>query len=284
MAAQPRSALRSAHVGINLAGVTYWTTQFPFADLMKNGSGWWPRDRNGGDTAKLTLTSDGYPASLLPGQRAHNAVAWDDCRYVPGRYTVLWEGDGEIVFPGLDNRIASRSPKRVVLDIRDTRARLGVEVTRTNPVDPIHNIRFLWPGTEEADGVQRFTPEFLGKLAPFKTLRFMDWGATNGSPVARWSERAKPSDFNYTTERGVPLEVMIDLANTLQAEPWFCIPHLADDDYVRQFAALVKARLEPRLKATIEYSNEVWNNSFAQGKWALAESARLGLPAATGQA
>ena len=62
----------------------------------------------------------------------------------------------------------------------------------------------------------------------------------------RWADRPQPGDAVYTSDRGVPVERMIDLANVLQADPWFCIPHLAEDDYVRQFATLVKARLDPR--------------------------------------
>ena len=93
----------------------------------------------------------------------------------------------------------------------------------------------LLPGTEANYTTQPFNQEFLKKIAPFKVLRFMDWGATNGSTQANWSDRAKPSDFTYATGRGVPLETMIDLANTLQADPWFCIPHQANDEYVREF-------------------------------------------------
>ena len=39
---------RSRYVGTNLAGIAYWSTQFPFADLMKSSEGWASRDDNGG--------------------------------------------------------------------------------------------------------------------------------------------------------------------------------------------------------------------------------------------
>ena len=70
---------------------------------------------------------------------------------------------------------------------------------------------------------------------------------------------------------------MIDLANTLQSDPWFCIPHQATDDYVRQFATLLHTRLDPRLRPHIEYSNEVWNTGFSQTTWAVGQSKALGL-------
>ena len=278
------SVPRSPHVGINLTGISYWTAEFPFADLMKNSAGWSARNAKGGAPAgTLALGAHGYPAKLDAGQIAVTPVAWQDTRYAPGAWVVRWDGDGELAFPGVAAPVVSRGPGRIVLDVRETRAAMHVAIVRTNPADPVRNLRFLWPGTEAAHPAQPFNPLFLERIAPFSTLRFVDWGATNGSPVARWAERAQLDEVSWATPRGAPLEIMLDLANTLQAEPWLCIPHLADDDYIRQFAALVKARLDPRLKATIEYSNEVWNTGFAQARWAMAESARLGLPAAKAQ-
>jgi hypothetical protein len=81
----------------------------------------------------------------------------------------------------------------------------------------------------------------------------------------------------------VPIEVMIDLANTLHVDPWFCIPHQASDDYVRRFATLVRDRLDPALHPHIEYSNEVWNTGFPQTQWAVARSQALGLDSPFGQ-
>ena len=273
---------RSPHVGINLAGLTYYSTQFPFVDLTKNGGGWWSRDANGAEVGKLTLTPTGYPAALEPGQRAHMAVAWGDTRYAPGEYVVRWDGEGELSFPLSTVRVASRAPGRIVLDVRDTRGPLWVGIEKTNPANPVRDVRYFWPGTEASAASQPFNLEFLRRLAPFSTLRFMDWGAINHSPLVRWADRPLPGDAVYTSERGVPVERMIDLANTLQAEPWFCIPHQADDDYVRQFAMLVKTRLDPRRVVWIEYSNEVWNGSFGQARYAVAKARELGLPTPAG--
>jgi hypothetical protein len=105
----------------------------------------------------------------------------------------------------------------------------------------------------------------------------MDWGMTNGSSLARWSERPRVDDVAYT-QRGVPLETMIELANTLEADPWFCLPHLADDDFVRRTAQTIRERLDPRRVASIEYSNEVWNLGFEQARYAAAQAKQRGLP------
>jgi hypothetical protein len=75
----------------------------------------------------------------------------------------------------------------------------------------------------------------------------------------------------------MPVEIAIKLANTLNADPWFTMPHLADDDYVRQFATMVRDRLNPNLKVYIEYSNETWNSQFKQYAYMGQKAAELGI-------
>jgi hypothetical protein len=70
---------------------------------------------------------------------------------------------------------------------------------------------------------------------------------------------------------------MVLLANTLGADAWFNIPHQADDTYVRRLADYVAANLRRDLVAYIEYSNEVWNGSFGQHRYAAARGRELGL-------
>ena len=66
--------------------------------------------------------------------------------------------------------------------------------------------------------------------------------------------------------RGVPLEVMIRLANDTGTEPWFTIPHLADDGLIVRMAETIRDQLDPGLRAWIEFSNETWNWSFSAGQ------------------
>ncbi len=275
---------RSHYVGTNLSGIAYYSSQFPFADMMKSGSGWASRDDNGTWGAPFpALTPDGYPAALAPGQHALSAVAWSGSHFAPGRYVLLWEGEGAISFPLSNVIIAESAPNRIAIDVTDTSGNLWLGIDRTSATNPVHNVRFLWPGTEATYQNEPFNPVFLAKIAPFSLLRFMDWGATNGSPVIEWADRAHLSDLTWATPAGVPIETMIDLANSLHVDPWFCIPHQASDDYVRRFATLLRGRLDPTLHPHIEYSNEVWNTGFAQTTWANARSQALGLDSPYGQ-
>jgi hypothetical protein len=70
---------------------------------------------------------------------------------------------------------------------------------------------------------------------------------------------------------------MIDLCNRTNVDPWFCMPHKADDDTIRQFARLTKERLDPALRVYVEYSNEVWNSQFAQHHYAAEQGVQAGI-------
>ena len=269
--------VRSEYVGTNLGGISYYGSNFPFADLVKSGGGWGPSNADGSATAFPGVTADGYPTSLLAGQRARIPVAWSGVHYPAGRYTLLWDGKGTLSFPLSRIRIDETGANRMVVESTDASASIWLSIDTTDPTDPVHNVRFLMPGTEATYLTQPFNPAYLQQLAPFSLVRFMDWGKTNGSPVVEWADRSLPADASYTGAAGVPVEVMIDLANTLHVDPWFCIPHQASDDYVRQFATLLHTRLDPTLRPHIEYSNEMWNWGFSQTGWAVTQSDAQGL-------
>ena len=275
---------QSAHapVGLNLAGVVDWSTQLVFVDVFKQAREWIPQRVSGGawDTGEpLNLTSAGWIASLAPGQAAGTLMTRDLAGHYPaGQYICLYEGEGQIDF-GFDAAVTSRQTGRIVLNVTPGNGGIYLKITATNAANPIRNIRVIMPGFESTYHSQPFHPTFLEKIKRFKVLRFMDWGNTNNSPIVKWEQRATPSYVSQGHARGVALEYMIQLANTLGIDPWFCIPHQVEDDYVRQFAALVKNSLAPNLKAYIEYSNEVWNGQFAQAGYAQARGLALGLSA-----
>jgi hypothetical protein len=132
-------------------------------------------------------------------------------------------------------------------------------------------------GAAGGDAASSFNPWFLDSLRDFSVLRFMDWQATNGSRQRRFADRTRPESQTQASDQGVAVEHMVELANQLGADPWFCIPHAADDDYVRRFAELVKARLAPERRVFVEYSNEVWNGGFEQSRYAEERGRALGL-------
>ena len=65
-------------------------------------------------------------------------------------------------------------------------------------------------------------------------------------------------------------EHIVELANRLGVNPWICIPHMADEGYIQNLAAMFRDSLNPDLKIYLEYSNETWNSSFQQYAWVKA--------------
>jgi len=98
--------------------------------------------------------------------------------------------------------------------------------------------------------------------------------------MTSWQQRPRLSQATWggkEGKRGVPLEIMVELANRLNANPWFCMPHAADDDFVKQYARYVKQHLHNDLIPYIEYSNETWNTLFLQGNYVREQGLKIGL-------
>jgi hypothetical protein len=123
-----------------------------------------------------------------------------------------------------------------------------------------------------------FNPLFMTRTQAFNTVRFMDWGRTNGSSQVNWSDRSTLQQAQWTNANGVPVEVMVALANQGRFNPWFTMPHMATDDYVRNYAQYVKNNLSRNQKIYIEYTNEAWNTIFPQTAWANAQGSQASMP------
>lgn len=268
-----------APLGLNLAGVSYYGTEIPFVDVFRV-SGDWLSQAEGkpfGQGGPLDLTDSGDVRRLRPRQFAEKILFPDMGTHYPGgTYTCLYEGAGELDL-ALGAKVTERAPGRLVVDVTPANGPIAVRILKTDPDDPIRSIRLIQPGFEDTYAAQPFHPDFLARAKLFSVLRFMDWGRTNHSPLIHWEERTTLDSPTQGSEAGVCFELMIDLANQLDVDPWFCVPHQADDNFVRQMARLVKARLEPERTIYLEYSNEVWNLSFAQARYAAEKGRELQL-------
>ncbi len=278
--AQQTQPAEPASLGVNLGWWTYFTPECTFVDALKGASDWIPQLHSGGawNTGEaIAKNADGYPASLAPGRAAAALMLREFPQgYPAGRYVCLWDGDGDLELT-LDARVVRRVGNRVEADVVPTSAGVLLRILRTNPTNPVRNVRVLMPGHEATYATHPFHTRMLANWRGFGVLRFMDWARTNDSTQVRWSDRATPSYYSQATGRGVAFEHMLDLCNELDADPWLCLPHLVDDDYARQLARLVSARLEPGRAVHLEYSNECWHTGFAAGRYCRSEGQRLGL-------
>jgi hypothetical protein len=274
-------APRTGALGTNLEVVEDYAVAYPFSDLFKQSRPWFtahPQRFDTNQAAQLPLDADGWVTSLPACTTNSAQYCWartvfnaGDNPYPTGRYTVMWQGEGVISYGGGARRVPELSaPGRDIVEINGN-ALWFLTLESTNSQNHVRNLRVIAPGIDPA-AAPTFHPDFVRQLAPYRTVRFMDWMRTNGNGYGGqpnvqqdFSQRARLSQAHWTRENGVPLEAMIELANVSSTEPWFTIPHRATDAYVDQFAALVLAQLAPGRRVYVEYSNEVWNGAFPQG-------------------
>ncbi|QQE12538.1 hypothetical protein JD969_03455 [Planctomycetota bacterium] len=207
----------------------------------------------GMNLSSVTFWSDAWVWANVFRQASYRRMEGDwkvyealtDSRSVPqGNFTIEFDGEGEVTLQKRDNGLVIRTKGEV------------------------ENVR-VWaplcgPG-QKYDG-STFHPLFLERLKPFSVVRFMDWQLTNNSSLVSWDQQTSEDEV-HQSDRPIAPEHMIDLANTLKFNPWFCMPHQADDEFVRKFAEMCRDRLDPNLKVYVEYSNEVWNGAFQQYHW-----------------
>lgn len=107
-------------------------------------------------------------------------------------------------------------------------------------------------GVEAVSGDNPWKWDLLNELYPYHTLRFMDWGGTNGSDLDTWMDRTQKTDL---IQKPVAYEWMIDICNRLDANMWVCIPHPVvsrdgveggANSFIRKLGILVKTGVDMR--------------------------------------
>ena len=278
----PDGQVENPSLAFGINGIADWSTQHPFLNILKTARPWvghsaeqWGAFSADDLTALGVMDEHGYPKRLPDGaQRLEAFVLTDqpeEATHMAGRYRIRWKGEGKLTIGGRGKvERMSEADNETWLNYTPGEGLVAITIISTDPNGTGNYIRDIEMVREDHiplyDAGVLFNPEWIAVVANVRSLRFMDWMLTNGSPITTWSERPQVDHFSYSW-RGVPLEVMIALSNQIGADPWFCMPHAADDAYSLNFAQLVKDTLDPRLKAYVEYSNEVWNHIFPQTKW-----------------
>jgi len=285
-------------LGYNTSGLHHLASANPFIDIFKISRGWitscefdWQRNRpidpgctrqrsfNTKESALVQVDANGWPIRLpARGERpiytSINAI-WDLPKTFPtGRHFVTYQGDADIKVLG-DVDIIRQVPGRIDFNLRSPKRNLRLHITRINPRNHIRNIKVIPQRFANIYTRQTINPDYLASVRPFNAIRFMPWQNTKDTNLAHWRDRATLQSAFYNHDAGMPVEAMVDLANAAQADPWFSMPHKATDDFMRNFARTVKARLNPRQKVYIEYSNEVWNAMYPATHYAAQQGLKL---------
>lgn len=302
----------------------------PFVDIFRTA-------RPFQELSKTTYDENGWPKAGSARTKLLQGVQQGS---IPdGKYTLLYEGTGNIGFGG-GGIITSSSPLPVDLrsngfkgnvltfsakrsDNAEANA-INMSVNNIDETGPVRNISLIMPGgscknssgkfnnfirvesqnecptgTSYVSFVERlknnrnaiiFNPDYLLLLKDFKVIRMMNLMEASPGRVfctvtrnniaqideecikekTLWKDRATMNDAvwggssrtDHKEHKGVPVEVLVELANQTGTDPWFNIPHSADNHYVSKFSESVFNKLNSNRKAYIEYSNEIWNSGF----------------------
>ncbi len=278
----PQAAGTAPWLAFNLSGVSDWSAQVPFIDQMRSARSWTghlPGQWGGWDHDELDrrgyLDEDGWPLRVPSELEGITTLLLTDMapdhQGLAGRYRLTHDGQGRLEISG---RVQNLTPGRgrmagsYTFDYTPGDGAVMITIRRSNPDDPIRDISVIHERHQAAhDAGALFNPDWIARLRGARALRFIDWGRTNDSTLQHWQDRPRVSDYSWEP-MGVPMEIMIRLANKLEADPWFTLPHKADDDYIRNAAELVRDQLDPARRAYVELSNEVWNWQFSQSHWA----------------
>jgi Ca2+-binding RTX toxin-like protein len=270
-------ALNVTDIGINLTGIRYWSTEEPFIDRFKTASDWSATNSSGGDaTSSLKINTLGYITnpgdvagiSVMVGVDPRSAAPTD-------RYVLTYDGSATVKV--LSSTIISQSPGKVVFEYtgRDTNPDVLVNFQGLSNSSPLSNVHIVREDQVSLfNSGEIFNPDFIAKVSQWGVVRTMDWQNTNDSLSVTWSNRTTLNDASWssaTTNDGVPLEALVKLANEAHVDLWYNVPTRADNTYVTNAMTYIRDHLDPSLKVHVEWSNEVWNasfaaNSYAQGK------------------
>lgn len=283
--ASTQAPQNSPSLAMGLDGIADWSAQQPFVNVMKSAREWTGHVRGqwggwGVDELKAGgyLDANGW-ITKMPAELSHieSFILTNqppEATSTAGRYRLTYTGEGKINVGGLARNVTYKTGE-IWFDFIPSEDPVGISISQTDPQGTGNYIRDIAVVKESNIALFEvgvlFNPLWIRRINGLRSVRFMDWMFTNGSKISRWDQRPKTDNYTYVGG-GAPVEVMVALANQIGADPWFNMPHLADNNYSRNFATYVRDNLDPDLITYVEYSNEVWNFTFPQTAWALQQA------------
>lgn len=293
-------------LGINSNEVMDDDASIPFINIFKTSLPF-EEARPWLTKGKIEYDKDGWPKRLNGGQVGTRFLYKLPKGTVPeGLYTVLYDGEGILTYSD-DAKLVKREPGKDIISIKagkDNEFRVKLIIKHSNPDNYLRNIRVLLPGGICSNNPYKrvknekycrgshylafekyhesliFNPDYLNYMKDFKVIRFMNMSGITRNPLSSWDKRPKVNNATWAGKQGVrgaPIEIMVALANKLNADPWFNMPHKADNNFIRRYAQYVRDNLKPGLKAYVEYTNEAWNTIFTQAHYVRDMGERLQL-------
>jgi hypothetical protein len=264
-------------IGMNVGSVLDTETNRIFADAMKTSRIPWTAG-----LANAAADSNGWPAQDAAIQ------VWANSARMDGTYALAFQGSANVQTSGcvVSTLTASYNPGTNTstaqftipgaaacdLTLTFTNTHVAVGAAQGTGVKNVTLMRPTYEGSTSSYAVTTtFTTDFKNSLAPFSTLRFTDWLASNGNTQQYWTDRVTPASASQVVlagagsqVKGAAYEYAFQLCNETQKDCWINIPVSADDAYVQNLARLAQSTLQSNLHLYVEFSNEVWNQNYSQ--------------------
>jgi hypothetical protein len=247
-------------IGINLNQNQWFRTQALWTDLT-DSLGPWYSDMTLPANALVPSTSidaNGFPtigqawvASPLPA-------------YAAGTYTYTYQGSSVLAFGGdatnaTSTTVGNTTTGTVTFDPTKNDPRGFVIRYDRNSSSPITGLQLF--STSQGSLSNVFNNQTIQRLTPFSTTRYMDLLNTNSNTATmNWSNRTQSTFFTQSNNStGISYENIVASANATKNNLWINIPVNATNDYIRNLGTFLSNNLDPSLKVTVEYGNEMWN-------------------------
>jgi hypothetical protein len=249
-------------IGVDPNGLSYYGVQRVFKDVFTQSMPWRsnPKDR------PLELDERGWVQRLSEDQTAWTLTYADrEGQYPGGRYVLRYTGQGTLE-PGGAAELVTAEPGRLILELTPEAGPIRLELTSTDPQDPLREIELFEQRFEGTIDEFPFDPRFLELVAPFDLIRVEALMRAGSGAHTSWSTRVTPAHATQASKRGMAIEHAIDLANRLEQDLWFVVPHHYPDDSIAAMAAFAAARLDPGRKAYVEWGHDVgvWPTAASQ--------------------
>lgn len=180
-------------LGYNLDFPGDWTNLPPFLDQLKNSrapvGNCAEEDPECDHAAHLDLDEHGWPRSLTyrddPSQ-AYSSIDFvfntsDERSDIGSEFVVTWEGDGDVEVLNGGEILRGDASRRLTFTLRtDGNLVRLAEIDADGSGDYVRNVRVFRRDLESLiEAGEIFNPEMLEFLAPFRSIRFMDWMQAN---------------------------------------------------------------------------------------------------------
>lgn len=254
---------------IGISGTADYSSQLPFLDIFKSSrpvKAHAPGEFGTYDFADLRdegyLDENGWPTDI-PADAGTLGFIFADTIGREGTYVLRYEGEGELNLR-YDAEIISRTDHEIVF--KHNSGTFEVTVTETDPNNTGDHIRNISIVKEEYvdlhDAGAIFNPDALEVLQDFREFRTLGWQRTIESQIQTIDDLPSLDYSSWATEYGTPLEVLVELSNQAGTDLWITIPTLANDELIDHYATYIRDNLDPNLKITVEFGNELWNNGY----------------------